>query len=487
MERHEKNINWVVLLLALALASGITGCGQEENLTSDTSDGSQAITSETESEQLSDDVPALNFEGAEFKTIIQSSTVYDMYVAEATGDVLSDSIHKRNAKISERFNVKIAEPTSLSFGDLSNLVKQSVQAGDAEWDLILGQMEQSGKDTQSGIYMNWYDIPYVNFDKPWWPKSFKDVGTVNGKMYLAMSDLCVSFAEQTWAMVFDKAETQNRGITNVYDMVESGDWTLDQLNKLTKDVYIDANNNGKKDPEDYFGYTTEDAGCQLAAYFYGFNQKLAAVEDDKVVMKLNSEKAAQICDKLYSLFQNPGTLNISKESDKSLRLRFQFQKGRTMFSPIQLQHCYSVLRDYENDYGIIPFPKWDEKQEEYYSITDAGCNVLAVPVTAKNIEMTGAIVEALSAESYFSVMPVYCETALGIKGARDEESRKILQMVLDNRYIDFSYLYDGWEGWTFNLQPFVENEGVFASTYASKKDKVQSYYDSVFKFFYDEK
>ena len=204
-------------------------------------------------------------------------------------------------------------------------------------------------------------------------------------------------------------------------------------------------------------------------------------------MKLNSEKAAQICDKLYSLFQNPGTLNISKESDKSLRLRFQFQKGRTMFSPIQLQHCYSVLRDYENDYGIIPFPKWDEKQEEYYSITDAGCNVLAVPVTAKNIEMTGAIVEALSAESYFSVMPVYCETALGIKGARDEESRKILQMVLDNRYIDFSYLYDGWEGWTFNLQPFVENEGVFASTYASKKDKVQSYYDSVFKFFYDEK
>ena len=167
MERHEKNINWVVLLLALALASGITGCGQEENLTSDTSNGSQAITSETESEQLSDDVPALNFEGAEFKTIIQSSTVYDMYVAEATGDVLSDSIHKRNAKISERFNVKIAEPTSLSFGDLSNLVKQSVQAGDAEWDLILGQMEQSGKDAQSGIYMNWYDIPYVNFDKPW--------------------------------------------------------------------------------------------------------------------------------------------------------------------------------------------------------------------------------------------------------------------------------------------------------------------------------
>ena len=120
-------------------------------------------------------------------------------------------------------------------------------------------------------------------------------------MYLAMSDLCVSFAEQTWAMVFDKAETQNRGITNVYDMVESGDWTMDQLNKLTKDVYIDANNNGNKDPEDYFGYTTEDTGCQLAAYFYGFNQKLAAVEDDKVVMKLNSEKAAQICDKLYSL------------------------------------------------------------------------------------------------------------------------------------------------------------------------------------------
>ncbi len=481
----------LALLLLISMLTSVVSCagGQTEETTS-ADDTAAAVETETETEDprnVQDEVPELDFGGAAFRSIVQESTIYDIYMEEETGDGLKDAVFYRNLAIEDRFNVVIEEALALLYNELSPRVKKSIQAGDDEFDLVLGQMEQSGKDAQEGIFRNWYDIPYVDFEKPWWPKSIaRDAATVNGKMYNTVSDLCVSYAEQTWSIVFDKVEAANYGVDGIYDMVRNGEWTVDRLISLTESIYTDTNGDGMKDEDDYYGYVSGMNGCLLLSYFYGFDQRLAVVEDQAVQMVLNTEKAAAICDKLYALhYQSAGTM-VPKSGTSNLDLYTPFVEGNTLFCPIQLQYIYSQLRDYENDYGVIPTPKWDEAQTEYYSTCDAGANIMAIPVTATNDEMIGAVVEALSAYSWRTVLPAYYEIALSAKSARDEESVEMIDLVLSSRVIDFAYLYDGWTGWVFKLADFVKAEGAFASTYTRHEKAMQTYYDKVLEFFYEE-
>lgn len=478
-----------ILLLAAMLLSSC-GQGGTENAGTETENMSVAETvAETvdpiAGRTLQDEVPELDFGGAEFRSIVQESTPYDIYVAESTGDTLNDAIFNRNKAIEERFNVTIAEASAKNHGQIATEVKSVVTAGDDAYDLVLGQMEESGKNALEGYFRNWYDIPYVNFENPWYPKSLVQDGiaAVNGKMFVAMSDLCISYAEQTWAIAYDKIEAESYGITNVYETVRGGKWTLDQLAAWTENIYTDVNNDGNKDEGDFYGFMHSATGCHLAAYLYGFDQRSVEIKDGTPVMILNTEKTVSIFEKLYKLNQNPGTKDFA---GTSLRVRDLFPAGHSVFATMQMHHCYNYMREFENPYGIIPFPKWDEAQAEYYSIVDAGCNIIAVLMTAQNIDMIGALTEALSAESWRSVMPTYCDITLSAKVARDEESSEMINLVLENRFIDFAYLYDGWSGWTFKLDGFLKKEGAFASTYAQQEKAAQTYYDKVIAFFYED-
>lgn len=479
----------ISLILCALLLSSLAACGGAADGGTPDAAVTTAAASQTEAvttAELTDSVPALDFGGAEFRTIVQDSTEYDIYVAEETGDVLNDTIYARNRRIEERFNVKIAEPLTLDFNAISKQVKKMVNSGDDSYDLVIGQMETEGADAAAGYFQNWYNIPYLDFSMPWYPKSIiENAAAVNGKMYNMVSDLCISYAEQTWSIVYDKVIAENYGITGLYDIVREGEWTIDKLSELTKDVYSDLNGNSKADAEDYYGYTTALNGCLVLGYFYGFNQTLVTVENNEVNMLLNNEKSASICEKLYSLYyESQGT--YCPEDASNAGMYNVFVNGNTLFCPMELQYLYSQLRDYENDFGILPFPKWDTAQSEYYSICDAGSNVLSVPVTATNNEMIGALVEALSADSYKSVLPTYYDIALNTKSARDEDSVEMMDLILNNRVIDFAYLYDGWTGWVFKLPDFIKSKDAFASKYASSETAMQKYYQKVLDFFLED-
>ena len=488
--KNAKNM-LLVLLAALLTASSLTACGGAEPVQETESVGdTTAVQTETETEDeraVQDNVPEMDFGGQGFRSIVQASTDYEIYIEEESGDALKDAIYYRNRDVEERFNVVIEAPSSETYDALSPRVKKSITAGDDEFDLVLGQMEQSGKDAQEGIFRNWYDIPYVDFEMPWWPKSIaRDAATVNGKMYNTVSDLCMSYAEQTWGIVFDKVAAANYGVESPYALVKEGKWTVDQLLTITEGIYTDVNGDGQKDAGDYYGYVSAMNGCLLLSYFYGFDQRLAVVDGQNVNMMLNTEKAAAICDKLYALhFASDGTY-IPETGVGNKDIYTCFTEGKALFCPIQMQYLYLQLREYENDYGVIPMPKWDEEQAEYYSVCDAGANIMAIPVTAANIEMIGAVVEALSAQSWRTVLPTYYDIALGAKSARDPESVEMIDLVLSSRVIDFAYLYDGWSGWVFKLADFVKTEGAFASTYEKHAKAMQTYYDKVLSFFYED-
>lgn len=481
------NVTAILLIAAMLFAACEKTVPEEEP---DTKVDTVAAETEVETEDpiaartLQDSVPEMDFDGVDFRVLAQGDLIenFEMYVPELTGDAMNDAIYNRNRVIEDRFNIHIPEPALMNHNEAATRARAVVRSGEDTYDLMLGQMEESGKVAIEGNFKNIYDMPYVDLIKPWYTKSLAQdgVGTINGRAYMIVSDLNYTYAGQTWAMVYDKDVAVDYGITDIYDLVINGKWTIDKLSELTKDIYIDVNANNQRDEDDYYGIFYSANGCSLAADVYAMGVRTTEIENQELKFVLNTEKAVSVFEKISQLQKSTGTCDAPDATLLKI-----FPRGRSLFASAQLRHCYDDFREFENTYAIIPLPKWDEAQSEYYTVVDAGCNIIAVLITAQNDELIGAMIEALSAESWRTVIPTYIHVALGQKASRDPQSREMVDLVLNSRYMDFAYLYDGWEGWTFRLTDFLQ-DGTFASTYAKIEKSVLNHYTQALEAFYTE-
>ncbi len=433
--------------------------------------------------KVSDEIPEMDFEGASFRSITQDSTVNDIWVAGETGDILNDAIYYRNRAVEERFNVKIEEVLAVPYGDISKYVKKSVSAGEDAYDLVIGQMEQSGKDVLGGYFMNWYDLPYVNFSKPWYPATLVEQATINDKMYIIASDMSLSYIIYTYCIYYNKALAQTYDLPDVYALVKNGEWTLEKLYSLSKMVYEDTDNSNDKSLGDTFGLYATLGGCAVSAYFYGIDQPYASIQNNAISMDVNSEKTVDALAVMRDNFFNYDQIWGEVTNTSGKVTADAFVTGKYVFTPCMIRYGLQEIRQSDFEWGILPYPKWDEAQDRYYSAIDAGTSVLTVPTTAQNTEMIGAIVEALSAESWKGVMPTFYDTVMDSKIANDEETVQMLDTVFDSRVIDFAYLYDGWDGWVFKMQKLLIGQEDFASFYAKEEKKVSKHYEKVLDIF----
>ena len=477
------------LFILAAMLASLASCGSSSdsgNVTT-AADTSGDTTAEVTT-VLTDEVPQLDFGGREFRTIEQESTDNSFYQEEATGEIVSDAIYNRNADIEERFNVKFTPTERKAFNEIGSLLEKSVLSGSDEYDLVFGQIFNTAGLATKGILGDWNSVPYMDFNKPWYTKSIQEA-SVGDKLYMIESDLCIMYTEQTWLLVYNKTKAADHpDFPDLYKVVNDGKWTVDYMDKLIVDLYQDLNGNTLRDEGDIFGYGGAQDGCQLAAFLYGCGARMIELDKDmKPVNSIATEKAINALTKLSTLFNvNVGSVHQTDPVTTSLHTRCAlFCNGTVVFSPLQVQDLITEdMRKFTDDYGVLPLPKYDEDQDDYYTLVDGGANIMVFPADAneEKRELIGAVTEAMSAATYRDITPKYCSLALEQKGARDDESMAMIRMILDSRVIDFGYLFDGSSGWTMKLPNMVKDAGSIASQIESNKSAVIDYYTSVIEY-----
>ena len=82
-------------------------------------------------------------------------------------------------------------------------------------------------------------------------------------------------------------------------------------------------------------------------------------------------------------------------------------------------------------------PKSDETQKTYYSFFhNTNSSTVTIPVTNSDIDRTGRIVEDMLYQSHMLVRPAYFEKTVYAKAMRDEESERMLDLILGNIIFD---------------------------------------------------
>lgn len=482
------------ILIFAVLTAFAAGCAGPEETTpettiTETSGTAETVDSLTARRLVEDNLPDLDYGGATFRTLSCDENIYDTaFYEEETGSALHDSVYNRDRAVEETLNIQFSH-NQVHYAQHEGILSKSVLAGDDEYQLYLGQAIKTGNLVLNDCFLNWYDIEYIDFEKPWYNQNSNNELTIGGKCYLLLGSMSVSSLGYTYCMFYNKDSAVSYNIPDIYDTVNSGKWTYDMLFRYTSSVYTDVNGNGAADKGDYYGFATRPG--DIPTYMWSFDQKIVKVnEDGSQDITFNSEKTSDIVVKLKKLYkENIGTSDTADELDYQGGVLFNggmlFIKDEALFATGFIKDAISpVFLEYEADYGIIPYPKYNEAQENYYTISDGSFGILTAPVTVVDTGMTGAVTELCCSLAWKEVEPEYYDIALKYRGARDEESIAMLDLIVDSRILDFAYLFDGWKGYAFALQTLVENNTDFSSFVASKEKSAADYYANVVEYYF---
>jgi len=153
-----------------------------------------------------------------------------------------------------------------------------------------------------------------------------------------------------------------------------------------------------------------------------------------------------------------------------------FEDNRALFYGEVLQ-CVIRLRNMVEDFGILPFPKWDAAQDRYYHhVVETACMVgVPISLTGDRLEMVGYILEAMCAKSKYTLQPAYYEKALVYKNVRDTESEEMLNIILKSRMFDIGYIADWGTIYSSTYQKSVVDEkNNFVSAYEKAESRAKT-------------
>lgn len=468
----------------LLLCAALTACGEAAQTQSDTAAVTTApdITETTAAETeflYTDDLGDMTFGGEEFRIrTIENENVHSYVdVAEESGEVYDDSLYKRNRKIEERFDIKIVETIA---EDKSGPVRTIIQAGDDAFDLGVLRCDDAMFFYTDGLTYSISEIPNIDLTKPYWAGKLNESLTIDGKQYVAIGDYDINVLDLTYALVFNKQLVTDYDMESPYELVNNGKWTMDAMLSMMTEVLSDINGDGVMDVNDRWGYLAH--GKQVSPNFWigAGEMSLLKDENDLPYINMTSERFVDVWNKFFDITWGAETwfaksINDADVPSDNIQI---FSEGRSMFMDVSFFHINN-LRDMETDFGVLPYPKYDEAQSEYYSrVSYYWANI--IPVTNSKLEMTGAILEALNCESANYVVPAYYEIALKTKYSRDEESAAMLDLIFDNRVVDLgdtvlcATIRDG-----FINQMFTKNNRDIISMIAKREKNIQKQFDKM--------
>ena len=464
------------IMAMLLLAASLTACGDTAGTPTETQTETAETAAVTEPVPVEpvyepDDLPEdLDFGGATSHIFgWEGAANIEFFVEEADGDVVNDAIYARNRTVEERLNLTLTY--TMIPGDNSNrgtwtkTVQQSTLAGDGANDIVAGYSMCGATLANKRLTIDLMELDYLNFDKPWWPDSLIKEATCGDNLYFCSGDISTNMIYYLYATYFNKTLAQNYDVENPYELVRAGQWTLDKMIEISTDVYSDLNGNGKKDPADQFGYTTHSVYADSLFFASGLRTTESGTDGLPVLSeKFGGEKTQALLTKLIDMFATNG-LYLGNDYDE---VRNQFLEDRALFITIDVCFAKNYLRDTEVEYGILPLPKYDEAQSDYYTVASFPYTLYGIPVDAKDPSMSAAILECLASESYRTVSPALFEIALKVKYAGDDDASEMYDIIRASNVFDFGRIFnDNLSSSTYSLfrQALVEGNKNWISTY----------------------
>lgn len=442
-----------VLLAALMLVGTLASCATgDQNSENTTAPDNAATDAESETRETLD-IPDTRYDGEElcFLTRDESewSTLEIFAESQTTeSDNISNAVFERNDRILQTYGVTITELKKTT-GEHHGTVTNEVAAPTGDFKAIITNTSGSAGFATNGFLwnLNADEVEYMDFTKPWWDNNMAEGMSINDRLYFATGDLLTSDNDATFVVLFNKQLVVDCKIPDLYALVENGQWTMDKFYEFEQLAVQDKDGDGKLTYNNDvcgFAYTGDAPYCFL---FGGGITMCTKDGDDYPIYQLDVERAQNIVEKGNLIFSKDYTVDMNAATTTSGETIYKvgqttFGEGHSLFFG-EVMQAVTRMRGFDVDFGILPFPKFNEQQDNYYSMMHLTASCVSIPrsVSADQLVMVNSMIEAMAYHSMDTLTEQYYEINLKTKGAKDEQSGPMIDKILSSRACDLAYYY----------------------------------------------
>lgn len=465
------------MLVCFAFAS----CGEDEVVDTQAHDVTNA---EEDTITLSGD-----FKGEEFRILSagqSKAAANDFNFEEDTSSTLDQAQYKRVLTVESDFNVDIVEDIKEGYSSASSgtpgpgftLINTQVASGTTNYDLALIASYDVSQLATIGYLFDMNSVPNLDLSNSWWDQNaIKSLG-IRDVVFFTTGDITVSDNNTAYCIMFNKKLAEDYGIDDPYEIVNSGKWTIEKLTELSKKVSEDLNQDGVYDENDRYGLLVWDDS--ITGIVNAAGQRCATINSEgKIELTLYNETTLDALNQYTELAYD--SQYAFRYQRKQLDGKSYWQNNQGLFFTALVGEMPSY-REMENDFGILPYPKLNEVQENYYTtISPYNSQFMCIPVVNSNIQRTGILTEALGYYGEKDITPALYDVTLKGQSARDSESSEMLDIIFENIVYDIGYYY---QFGPYNKQLILylrEGNNAWASMYETYVNAAQSSVDTINK------
>ena len=440
---------WLSVLLVVLISAGVLAAcqnigdsGGTQNPSVSIGDGSGTPSeSEYDASNILSKFESNHYDGREFRVFCANAFNQQIFVRQVPtedadpADRMNSALYNRDLKLNETFGIDIQydlQPNDLNMGgELHRLVS----SGDASIDMVLGSMVYSCNPLlMEGLLLDIHAISTIDLANDWWNQNMTKYFTINDKTFFATGDITTRNPTALSLFLFNTKLFQDSQMSYPYQDVYDGTWTYEKLFQLCEGKNVDLNHDGYIDLENDQVGALLDSRAGLISCGGRYTERNADGGFEMVLSTARNVDILQMLQEYYftkDCLLDPGYEGVSA-----------FMSDYAYF--IELAGCdLSLLRDMETDYGVVPCPKYDEQQKEYYNFANIWITTCAAfPVTVKDAEFSGFVAEAMGALSKYTSSPEQYEVLMQNKELRDEESKKMLELSVKSATYDIGFIFN---------------------------------------------
>ncbi len=480
-----------LFLIVLVLCPFVVACNNDVPDTS--KDDTEASTEEKR--ELFSNLPKKNYGDKTVTIYVEGDTLsryksIEIVPHESAPDIISEAVLERNARVEEHFGVQIAEIRTANTEEMSSAVQDAVATGLNTYDIVMAYLPGAGTLAANDCLVDLSEYKDIlHFDEPYWDAVAAESLSIAGKYYTMVGDMNLLAYDCTHCIVFNKDVVADHNLENPYQLVRDGEWTLDKLLEMAQQVTVADEDGQLNNLDDTWGFLVNNN--YATTMYFGSGATITTKNDDDLpAVAIGGEKSVSVFNKIFNICNDSKVVCIDSANMQSLytnpdcytKATESIASKRALFRSMAVADI-NELSDYECSYGIIPTPKYDTEQEEYYSyVSVLYASGATIPACAPDPEMSAIILDAMCQASTDTVKNNYYEVMLKYRKIADEDGADMLDIIFDNRVYDLIGVYN-WGAanlWDTECLLNFMNTVAFSGTnsFASKLESIKPKADS---------
>ncbi len=316
-------------------------------------------------------------------------------------------------------------------------------------------MANTGIIALKGMLHNIADLPHVNYEMPWWDINCYNNTIIDGKVYGMVSDISMMTLSGARGIIFNRDLAKKYQLEDLYTLVKEDRWTLDKMTEMISAVSTDLNGDQQFTDADVYGMLVETGGQNSNVVHLAIGSGINFVSlNNAGEMKVayNDEKTISLIEKLRAVLLDPTHCLTYDYLQTAPGLTGSYWNyGRTLFAGDHFLFMQGGAMLFEeigaagmdSEYGIMPNPKYNADQKNYYHMVDRETSVVTIPSSnaPEDMERLGILLEDLAYQSSKDVKTAYYDTVIKLRRAEVPEMGEMMDIIKGSIGYQYETIY----------------------------------------------